>query len=140
MSFITLAAQAQKELDGETLRLKQKEDTLNVRSASLSSGESDLEKRSGAVTVSEKDIQNRLEEVVRRELTVRRDNQAQSDLDTAVSLHKSVSDEKKKIQELNDETKLNLEDLAKRETALSLKEKTYREEIKQQIATKMLGI
>ena len=133
MSFITLAAQAQKELDGETLRLKQKEDALNVRSASLSSGESDLEKRLGAVTVSEQDIQNRLEEVVRRELTIRRDGEAKRDLDTAQVVQKEAIAERKEATLLRDEARMDREDLEKRELALSAREKTYKQDLELEV-------
>jgi hypothetical protein len=70
ISFIQLAQQAQRELDGETERLAQKEADLNTRSSAVA-GQLDLaDKRHGELNAKEKQLQAREEEVSRRELTV----------------------------------------------------------------------
>jgi hypothetical protein len=140
ISFIQLAQQAQRELDGETERLAQKEADLNTRSSAVA-GQLDLaDKRHGELNAKEKQLQAREEEVSRRELTVRRDLEVQQDYTAAVGERTEAATALKKAEAEKDEAKMMLLDLSSRELALSEREKTYREDIKKQIASKMLGI
>ncbi|HON26190.1 MAG TPA: hypothetical protein PLJ73_09795, partial [Myxococcota bacterium] len=54
-------------------------------------------------------------------------------LDTSIALNAKAVDERKKAQEYRDDARLKLEDLAKREIALSEREKTYKQEIELEV-------
>lgn len=140
ISFIQLAQQAQRELDGETTRLTQKEADLNTRSSAVAGQLALADKRHGELNAKEKQLQAREEEVSRRELTVRRDTEVKRDYTAAIDERQKATEMLKKAQDEKDEAKMMLNDLSTRELALSEKMKTYREEIKQEITTKMLGI
>ncbi len=140
ISFIQLAQQAQKELDGEVARLSQKEADLNLRASAVAGQLALADKRHGELNARATELQAREEEVSRRELTVRRDSEVKQDYTAAIDERLKSSTMLKKAQDEKDEAKMMLDDLSTRELALSEKMKTYREEIKQEITTKMLGI
>lgn len=140
MDFLQLAQQAQKELDGEKNRVAQKEAKLDAKASQLADQEAALLKFQGELKIKEKELQNREDVLVTKETIVRRDAQAQSDFDQATALRESAANALKKAEEIKAETNLALEELAKREQALSDREATYQEEIKKKIAAKMLGI
>lgn len=133
MDFIALATKAQKELDGEIARLKTYEDQLNIKSSTLASQVEQVEKKEGELNAKEKQLQSREEGVSMRELTVRRDTDVQKDLDTAISLNREAVEERRKAQEYRDDAKMKLEDLERREVALSEREKTYKQEIELEV-------
>jgi len=133
MDFIALATKAQKELDGEIARLKTYEDQLNIKASALASKTEQVEKREGELNAKEKQLQAREEGVSMRELTVRRDTDVQKDLDTAISLNREAVEERRKAQEYRDDAKMKLEDLERREVALSEREKTYKQEIELEV-------
>lgn len=133
MDFIALATKAQKELDGEIARLKTYEDQLNIKSSTLASQVEQVEKKEGELNAKEKQLQSREEGVSMRELTVRRDTDVQKDLDTAISLNREAVEERRKAQEYRDDAKMKLEDLERREIALSEREKTYKQEIELEV-------
>ncbi len=133
ISFIQLAQQAQKELDGETTRLAQKEADLNTRSSAVAGQLALADKRHGELNAKEKQLQAREEEVSRRELTARRDTQVQEDLKAAQAHHVSATEELKKAQEQRDDARMKLEDLEKRELALSEREKVYKQELELEV-------
>jgi hypothetical protein len=91
-----------------------------------------------AVSQEEKrvELQNREEQVSRRELTVRRDQQVQDDLKAAHDLYKASEENRKKAQELKDSAQMQLDDLSKRELALSDREKTYKQDIELEVMRK----
>lgn len=140
MNFTQLAQEVQKELDGEKLRLSQKEEQINNRATAVQAQIALCDKRVGELNARERLLQDREEEVSRRELTVRRDGAASADLQQAVLEREQANKALKAAAAQKDEARMLTEDLGKREIALSEKEKTYREEVKKQIASKMLGI
>jgi len=133
MSFIQLAQQAQKELDGETQRLKQKEDALNTKSASIAARESTVEAKENELSTKERELQLREEEVTRREINSRRDTDVQADLLLAQKERQDAANSLKKAQEYRDDARMKLEDLERREVALSEREKTYKQEIELEV-------
>lgn len=140
MSFIKLAQDAQKELDGELLRLKQKDAKLDEKSSVLESKMATAEQKEAELSLKEKELQKREEEVARREMAVRRDSELQADLQAAIEERKTADKALKAAKEHEMDATLKLEDLSRREINLSEREKTYKEEIKKQVASKMLGI
>jgi len=133
MNFIQLAQETQKELDGEKARLAQKEIELNTRATTLQTQIAANDKRTGELNAKAQELQAREEEVSRREIAQRRDSEVQKDLDTSIALNAKAVDERKKAQEYRDDARLKLEDLAKREIALSEREKTYKQEIELEV-------
>ena len=133
VSFIQLAQQAQKELDGETARLAQKESELNTEASAVAGQLALAEKRTGELNAKEKQLQTREEEVSRREINARRDSQVQEDLKNAQAHHVSATQELKKAQEYRDDAQMKLEDLQKRELALSEREKVYKQELELEV-------
>jgi len=140
MDFIQLAQQAQKELEGEKNRVAQKESKLETKASQLASKEADLLKFQEQLTLKERELQTREDVLTTKEMAVRRDSQVQSDLQVSEANREAAEQAYRKAEEARLETQLALEELSKRELALSDREKTYREEIKKQIASKMLGI
>ena len=140
MNFLTLAEQAQRELEGELLRLEQKEADLNTKSSAVEAQLALADQRTAEAASKAKELQAREEEVTRREINMRKDTDLKADLQQAMAERKIAADALIEAKEARDAAKMSLLDLTKRELALSEREKTYREEIKQQIASKMLGI
>lgn len=133
MDFIALATQIQQELDGETVRLKEKEDRINENASRVADQLATAEQRIGELHVKEQALQDREERVTQRELTVRRDEDVQSDLASSVALNKDSVDERKKAQVYLEEARVKLENLDKRELALSEREKTYKQELELEV-------
>ncbi len=133
MDFLSLATQAQKELDGETARLKTLEDTINEKSSRVENQLAVAEKRTGELNAKAQELQAREENVTLRELTVRRDSDVQKDLHTSIELNKNAVDERKKAQEHLDDARMKLENLEKRELALSEREKTYKQDLELEV-------
>lgn len=133
MDFISLASQAQKELDGEHSRLRNLEIQLGEKASVLAARVILADKREGELNAKEKQLQVREEEVVRREINARRDSDVQKDLQTAQQLHKEATEERKKAEEYRGEAKMKLEDLERREINLSEREKTYKQEIELEV-------
>lgn len=137
LTFTQLAAQADSVLQAEHERVSAKEARLEKRASELAALEATLAQREAEVVKSEKALQVHEEEVSRKLAVVRRDEEAQRDLqsasaklDTAQKLEKAASTHK-------DEVKLMLEDLTRREIALSQREKEYKEEIELEIMRNM---
>lgn len=140
MTFIQLAEQAQRELEGESLRLSQKEAALGVKASAVEAQLALADEKISNAIKKEQELQAREEEVSRREINMRRDTALKADLQAAVKERQDAAADLRAAQQARDDTKMSLQDLTKRELALSEREKTYREEIKKQIASKMLGI
>ena len=140
MNFIQLAEQAQRELEGQTLRIEQKEADLNTKASAVEAQLALADQRTAESSSKAKELQIREEEVTRREINMRKDTDLKADLQQAMAERKAATEALREAKEARDEARMSLQDLTKRELALSEREKTYREEIKQQIASKMLGI
>lgn len=133
MDFKILAAQAQKELDDERARLRALELQLSEKASTIASSVIDLDKKTSDLTLKERELQQREERVSARELSVRRDVEVQKDLETSITLNREAVQERKKAQELRDQARMDLEDLEKREVALSEREKVYKQEIEHEV-------
>lgn len=140
MSFIQFANQAQKELDAEYGRIKQKDDELSTRASAIAQQLATIDEKMTELNTRSSELQAREELVSARELRVRTDIEVTKDLEQSITERKRVEEMLAEISRKNDDTKMMLLDLSKRELALSEKMKSYREEIKQEITTKMLGI
>lgn len=133
MDFISLAAQAQKELDGEKARLAKMEAELNTKASAVAGQLAEAVTKHGELNAKERQLQTREEDVSRRELAVRRDVEVQKDLETAMAVRREAVEDRKKAEEYRDEARMKLEDLEKRELALSEREKVYKQELELEV-------
>lgn len=140
MSFLELAKEAQKELDGERARIAQFELSVNERATNLENQIQELERKTGEMNAKMKELQLREETVSQRELTVRRDTQVQEDVNSARTFYENADTARKETQDMKDEMKMLEADLIRRERNLSERESSYREEIRKEIAEKLTGV
>lgn len=133
MSFITLATEAQKELDAEKAKLRDLEVSLNTRASAVAAQLALAESRTGELNAKAKELQAREEDVSRREITVRRDTDVEADRIAAAGDRVEADKSLKKAQELRDESLRELEKIKNRELALSEREKTYKQDIELQV-------
>lgn len=140
INFIEYASKAQEELNKERQVLQDFEAKLQEKSSLLATREAGLDTREADIMKKEVEIQNRQEELSAWEVTKRREEEVVSLFDQANS---KLVDSDKKLKEASEkhgETVQMLEELAKRELALSEKEKTYKEEVKKEMMDKFLGV
>jgi len=140
MNFIKAAQEAEKELAFALSKVAKKSAKVGEKASELARQEATLLEESKEIVAKKKELQAREEEIVRKASIIKKGFDAKSAMDTASADLKAIKVSEKKAEELKDESKRMLEDLTKRELALSKREKEYRNEIKQQIASKMLGI
>lgn len=133
MSFITLATQAQKELDAETQKLKEKEIALLTKASAVAGQLALAEQRTGELNAREKDLEQRIDDVTRREITLRRDTDIAHDVVVAAGDRKEAEKALKTAQTLTDEVRLEREKLIQREVALSEEKKKYKQEIELEV-------
>lgn len=139
-TFVEFAKEAQDELDAQKKALEAEKDKLAKKASLLASREAKIEDEEKSLVLKVKELQLREEKVSMREGIIGREDKAQQDLKKAEDAQRESEINLKKVTELNNDTTLKLQELSKRELALSEREKTYRDEIKAQIASKMLGI
>lgn len=138
--FIEYASKAQEELNAQLRAISEKELRLAEKASILASREVDLDSRRSGLAEAEKAMDEKKAQLsfwesqkIREEEVSRLHGEA---------LGKEVASQKRLVEadEKLAETRYNLADLAKRELALSEKEKTYREEIKKEMMNTFLGV
>lgn len=140
MSFIKLAEKAQAELEGERLRLKQLEDALLEKSSLVENRLKEADKRDGELAVEARQLQLREEGVAMRELRQNSADQAQKDLADAHEELLRAQADRRKAQDLRDESQMKLEDLEKRELALSEEKKKYKQDLELEVMRNFTGM
>lgn len=133
MNFLDYAQKAQKDLADEQARLKSREDALDARASLVAGQVATADEREKTLNDLDREIAARNEVVTTKELKVRRDTDVQHDLELSVALNKKVEGERKKAQEYYDDARMKLEDLEKRELALSAREKTYKQDLELEV-------
>lgn len=139
-TFMDFAQEAQAELDAEKKAIETEKEKLAKKASLLAGRETKIEDGEKELVLKAKELQLREEKISMREGIIGREDKAEQDLKKAEDAHRQSELNLKKVVELNNDTTLKLQELSKRELALSEREKTYREEVKAQIASKMLGI
>ena len=139
-SFIELAQQADKELAALTAQVEDRDAKLSEKATILANTEASLEEKRVQLDTYERQLMARNEEVTRKEINVRRDEEVRADVQQAAALRDSAAKDLKKAEDTLMEVKQVREEVAKREMALAEREKNYKEEIRKQIGEKMLGI
>lgn len=132
-TFLSLAKKADELLKAKLEMVAAKEQAVSDKSASLASLEKSLTERESLIVSQEKSLQSREEEVSRKMAVVRADHEVRSDMDTVIHIKKENEKILKDAQAYRDEAKQKLEDLARRELALSEKEKTYKKEVELEV-------
>lgn len=139
MSFITLAQEAQKELEAEKARLAKKEAKIDEKASAVEAQLALAVEETKIVEEKKKELQAYEEEVSRKAMSFKANFDAKAERDAA-ALDRAESMKLRKVaQEDLDRSKQLLEDLSKRELALSEREKTYEKEIKEKMMERMLG-
>lgn len=139
MSFITLAQEAQKELEAEKARLVKKEAKLDEKASAVEAQLALAVEETKAVELKKKELRVYEEEVSRKAMAVKRDFDAKTERDLAAGDRAEAVRLRKEASEDLDRSKQLLADLSKRELALSEREKTYEKEIKEKMMERMLG-
>lgn len=139
-NFIEYAAKAQEELNIELQRIAGKELKLAEKASIQAAMTIDLEKRQSAVVESEHAL-----DLQREELTIWNGKKIRAEQVEAMhgEAMQKDNDATQKLKEATDaliESKQNLEELTKRELALSEEKKSYREEVKKEIMDGFLGV
>jgi len=140
MQFLSLAKKLDAELVQQGDLLADRSTNLDKKASELARLEASLEEKRKEVESFERQMNIRNEEVTRKEINVRRDEEVREDLVKASGERDIATRERKTSQEALDEAKQALAEVAKRELALSVREKTYKTEIRNKIAEHSLGI
>jgi len=139
-NFIEYASKAQEELNIELQRLAEREVKLAEQASLQAAATIEIDKRQSAVAEAERAMDLKREELSMWEGKKVREEQVEAMHGEAM---RKETEATKKLKDANDaliETRQNLEELTKRELALSEKEKSYREEVKKEIMDGFLGV
>lgn len=139
-NFIEYASKAQEELNIELQRLAEREVKLAEQASLQAAATIEIDKRQSAVAEAERAMDLKREELSMWEGKKIREEQVEAMHGEAM---RKEAEATKKLKDANDaliETRQNLEELTKRELALSEREKTYREEVKKEIMDGFLGV
>lgn len=139
-NFIEYASKAQAELNSELQRLSDKEAELAAKSSAQFNRESQLDAREVEVTAKEKEIQMKKEELSTWEGKKIREEEVQKMFDTANAKEVESVKRLKDAQDALIEAGQKLDELAKREMNLVEREKSYREEVRNEMMTRFLGV
>jgi hypothetical protein len=132
-TFTQHAQEAQQELDRETNRLKEWETKLQERAAELAKALEWSDKKAGELNSREKDLDLRNEYVTSREITLRRDDELRADREEAAKERAEAEKAKKAAFDALAESKQAMDDLLRRELALSQREKDYKLKIEEEV-------
>ena len=139
-NFIEYASKAQEQLNIEMQKVSEKEALVTKKASANAKRSAELDERESALTLKEQEINAKREELTAWESKKVREEQVQAMYDEANA--KDVSSTKK-LKDASDALILadqKLEELLKRELALSEKRKTYEEEVRQEIMARFLGV
>lgn len=139
-NFIEYASKAQEELNIELQKIAQKELKLAEQASLQAATAIELEKRQSKI-VEEENALN----LQREELTIWNGKKIRAEQVEAMhgEAMQKDNDATRKLKEATDallESRQNLEELTKRELALSEEKKSYREEVKKEIMDGFLGV
>lgn len=139
-NFIEYASKAQEELNIELQKITEREGVLVEKSKDLSIRASGLDKKEVELSAKEQELNALREELSSWNSKKLREEDVQVMFDEA---NRKESESVKKLKESQDNlilTEQKLADLMKRELALSEKEKSYRDEVKQEVMNRFLGV
>ena len=139
MSFITLAQEAQKELELEKEKLAKKSAKLDEKASAVEAQLALAVEDTKKAEVKTKELQAYEEEVSRKAMSFKSNFDAKAERDAAAADRAEAMKLRKVAQEDLDRSRQLLEDLSKRELNLSKREKTYEKELKEKMLERMLG-
>lgn len=129
MQFYKLAQELDTEIKRREARLDAREQKLDERASVLLATEASLDKRTAEMNARDRSQDLREEKISHQEITLNRLAEADKNNQDSAARLKTVEEKLKKAQELNDDATQKLEEMLKREVALSEREKTYKEKI-----------
>lgn len=133
MSFIKLAQEAQHELEAEKTRLAKKEAKIDEKSSAVEAQLALAVEDTKAVEAKKRELQAYEEEVSRKAMSFKSDFDARTERQAAAGDRAEAEKARKDAKEYLDRSKQMLEELAKRELALSEREKTYKQDIENEV-------
>jgi hypothetical protein len=139
VNFIEYASKAQEELNKERAEIAEKAQKQAEQASVLAARTAALDEREAQITKSEYELQEKQEKLSAWEAGKRREEEVVAIFDSAQSKLVEAQEKLKAASEKESDTRLALEDLSKRELALSEREKVYKEEIKTEIMNRFLG-
>lgn len=133
MSFIKLAEQAQKELELEKEKLADRSAKLDVRASSVAAQLELAVEDTKLVEAKKKELQAYEEEVTRKALSFKVNFDAKAERIAAAGDRVEAEKARKDAKEHLDRSQQMLSELSKRELALSEREKTYKQDIENEV-------
>jgi hypothetical protein len=133
MSFITLAQEAQKELELERERLAKKEAKIDEKASAVEAQLALAVEDTKKAAVKTKELQAYEEEVTRKALSFKSDFDAKAERQAAAGDRTEAEKARKDAKEHLDRSQQMLAELSKRELALSEREKTYKQDIENEV-------
>lgn len=133
MSFITLAQEAQKELEAEKERLVKKEFKIDEKASAVEAQLALAVEETKKVAEKMKELRLYEEEVSRKALSFKSNFDAKAERDSAVADRIEATKLRKLAEDDLNRSKQLLDELSKRELSLSEREKTYKQEIELEV-------
>lgn len=117
----------QASLDAREAELQSMEDRIATEHVSLETSQAELAKQKAGFDALQQEVDAKLAKI-------RSDEQLSKDIREQAITAKAIEAELKEVKEERGLTQLNLEEIAKREAAVSEREKNYKEELKKEFA------
>lgn len=139
-NFIEYASKAQEELNNELQKIAERESVVSAKATANASREAELDKRESDLTLKDQELNAKREELSMWDSKKIKEEKVQEMFDSA---NLKEVESTKRLKDAKDALILadqKLAELTKRELNLSEREKTYREEVKQEIMTRFLGV
>ena len=133
MSFITLAQEAQKELELERERLAKKEAKIDEKASAVDAQLALAVEDTKKAAIKTKELQAYEEEVTRKALSFKSNFDAKAERQAAAGDRTEAEKARKDAKEHLDRSQQMLAELSKREVALSEREKTYKQDIENEV-------
>lgn len=133
MSFITLAQEAQKELELEKAKLAKKEAKLEEKASAVEAQLALAVEETKAVELKKKELQKYEEEVSRKALSFKSNFDARAERELAAGDRREAIRLRKEADDDLNRSKQLLAELSKRELNLSEREKVYKQEIENEV-------
>lgn len=125
--------QQKKELADKIEANRKKMDSNVAKSAELDKKEAELIEREKSVAEKEKEIEFRWSKL-------RRDDEVKAQYEELLIAREKFKKEKKEVEDLVAENKLQLETIKRKEMDLSVREQNYKDEIKKSFADSVIGL
>lgn len=138
-NFIETAAKAQNELNEEKAKIDQFEERVKQSEIKVNQRNEELDKKQTELTLLKESLDNLKESLTEWESKKKKEEDVQKMFDDANGKLLAVENKHKEIVNVQNDVTLKLQELAKRELALSEAREKYKEEVKQEMMSMFLG-